>query len=58
MEKFLATVPILSELTPEKLREIAPLCEERRFAPETLIFQRGAVQRGVVLNPVGECGWV
>src|SRR4051794_13855888 len=42
MEKFLATVPIFRDLTPEQLREIAPLCQEQRFQAGTLILQQGA----------------
>jgi NTE family protein len=42
MESFLATVAIFRELTPEQLREVAPLCRQERYAAGTTILSQGA----------------
>jgi len=41
MESFLATVPIFRELSPEELREIAPLCQEARYEAGITILNQG-----------------
>ena len=47
MESFLATVAIFRELSPEELREVAPLCQETRYEAGTTILNQGGYSQAL-----------
>ena len=47
MESFLATVPIFRELTPEQLREVAPLCRQEGYPAGTIVLAQGAYSQAL-----------
>jgi CRP-like cAMP-binding protein len=54
LEAFLATVPILRELSPEQLQEIAPLFQEEHHPAGALILRQGQQSQAVYFLRSGQ----